>query len=330
MKEAKFYYPLKNKIVQCVLCPHYCVIQENEFGKCKVRKNINGKLYSLSYEQPVSLAVDPIEKKPLYHFLPGTKIFSIGMAGCNLKCLNCQNWQLSQCGAEELKVKPVKAEEIVKMTWKSKCPSIAYTYSEPYVSWEYVYDMAKLAKKDKIRNITVTNGFINPLPLKKLLPYIDASNIDLKSINEKFYENNCQAKLKPVLESIKIMKKKIWIELTNLIIPGLNDSEEDIFNLVLWIRKNLGRDVPLHFSAFHPCYKLSNLEPTNPETIKKARKLAIKEGLNYVYTGNIGYNEGNNTYCPNCKKAVIIRYPIINKLINGKCSCGEKIPGVWE
>lgn len=288
-KEALFYKKLKgkNKIVQCQLCPHFCIIKEGELGKCRVRKNINGKLYSLSYEQPVSIAIDPITKKPIYHFLQNTYTFSIGMAGCNFRCLNCQNWQLSQKSAEELKVHPVKAEEIAIMAIKSACPSISYTYSEPLVSWEYVYECAKLAREKGLKNIVVSNGFINPKPLKAFLKYIDAFNIDLKAINEGFYKKICGARLAPVLETLKtIYKSKKHLEITNLIIPRLNDGEREIKKLVLWIRENLDENVPIHFSAYYPCYKAK--EPATPSsTILHAAEIAKKLGMKNVHTGNI-------------------------------------------
>lgn len=292
LKEALFYKKLKikgkDRIVQCVLCPHFCTIKENELSKCRVRKNINGRLYSLSYEQPVSIQIDPIEKKPLYHFMPRTYTFSIGMAGCNLRCLNCQNYALSQKSAEELKVKPVKAKDIVVMALKSGCPSISYTYSEPFVSWEYIFEIARLAKKNNLKNIVVTNGFINPEPLKKILPFIDAFNIDLKSINDKFYKDICGARLQPVLEAIRIAHKSgKHLELTNLLIPKLNDSDKDIKELVKWIKKNLDENVPLHFSAFYPCYKLNNIKPTPPKVVVHAAETARKMGMKNVHTGNI-------------------------------------------
>lgn len=257
-------------------------------GKCRVRKNIKGKLYSMSYEQPVSIAIDAIEKKPLYHFMPNTKTFSIGMAGCNLRCLHCQNYELSQKSAEELKVKPVKAREIVEMALKATCPSISYTYSEPLVSWEYVIEIAKLARKSGLKNIAVTNGFINPAPLKKLLPYIDAFNIDFKSINDKFYKQICGGKVKPILETIKtIHKAGKHLELTNLLIPRYNDSDADIKKLVKWILDNLDENVPLHFSAFYPCYQLINVAATNPKKVLHAAEIAKKIGMKNVHTGNI-------------------------------------------
>lgn len=287
-KEALFWKKLKGKILQCRLCPHFCTLKENEFGKCKVRKNIKGKLYSLSYEKPVSIAIDPIEKKPIYHFLPRTYTFSIGMAGCNLSCKNCQNWQLSQKSAEELQAKKVKAEEIIILAFKSACPSISYTYSEPLVSFEYVIETAKLAKEKGLKNIIVSNGFVNPLPLKKLLPYIDAFNIDLKSIDEKFYKEICGARLAPILETLKIIwKAEKHLEITNLLIPGLNDKDKQIKKLVKWIKNNLSAEVPLHFSAFYPCYKLSNLKPTSPEKVIHAQEIARKMGMKNAHTGNI-------------------------------------------
>ena len=210
------------------------------------------------------------------------------MAGCNLRCLHCQNWQLSQRSAEEQRVKRGTSEEIIKMAWKSACPSISYTYSEPLVSWEYVYETAKLAKKNKLKNIVVSNGFINPLPLKKLLPYIDAFNIDLKSISGGFYKKICGARLAPVLEALKMIHKaKKHLEITNLIIPTLNDKEKNIKKLVSWIIENLGKEVPLHFSAFYPCYKLSHLRATKPEVVIRAAEIAKKMGMKNVHTGNI-------------------------------------------
>jgi pyruvate formate lyase activating enzyme len=335
MKEAAFCKKLKDKRVQCQLCPHYCTINENGTGKCKARKNIGGILYSLSYEHPITVNLDPIEKKPMYNFLPGTLSFSIGMAGCNLQCQHCQNWKISQKGPEEIPVRKVKAEDIVKGALKSKCPSISYTYSEPLVSWEYVFETAKLAKKQGIKNVIVSNGFINPEPLKELCRYIDAANIDLKSIEDKFYKDTCSARIEPVLETLKILKKEnVWTEITNLIIPTLNDSSKDIKKLVEWIKDNLGENSILHFTAFYPQYQLSHLKPTSPKILEKARKIAFDAGLKYVYTGNIDDEEGNITYCPKCKKMLVKRklFSIIeNNLKKGRCIyCNEKIPGVYS
>lgn len=332
MKEAQFYRKLKNSVVQCELCPHYCTVKYDELGKCRVRKNIDGILYSLSYEQPVAINIDPIEKKPFYHFLPGSKAFSIGMAGCNLRCKQCQNWGISQKSPGEIPVLYVKAKDIVKEALKSKCPSISYTYSEPLVSYEYMLDIAKLAKKEKIKNTIVSNGFINPEPLKELCKYIDGANIDLKSINPKFYENVCRARLEPVLQALKLLKKEnVWLEITNLIIPTLNDKASEIKRMVKWIKDNLGADVPVHFSAFFPCFELMNLPATSIQKLEEARKIAMKE-LNYVYTGNLRDEKGSTTYCQKSGKIAIKRQGfrvIENNVKNGLCSCREKIAGVF-
>jgi len=334
MQKALFWKKLKEGIVQCELCPHFCVIKEGSYGKCRVRKNVAGTLLAMSYARPVSVNIDPIEKKPLFHFLPASKTFSIGMAGCNLSCSFCQNWELSQKSAEELISPEKKPEEIVKEAIEAGCPSISYTYSEPLVSYEFVMEIAKAAKKKGLKNVIVSNGFINPGPLKEILKYIDAANIDLKSISDEFYKNSCQAKLKPVLEALKILKKKkVWLELTNLIIPGLNDSESEIEKLVVWIKKNLGVDVPLHFTAFYPQYQMMNVPETGVESLIKARKVAMKHGLKFVYTGNLPDKEGSSSFCPKCRKSLVRRgwlTKMENDFKEGKCQCGEKIPGVWQ
>ena len=334
-KEADFWKLIGENKVQCQLCPHFCVIENGNVGKCRVRKNLSGKLVSLVYSRPCSLAVDPIEKKPLYHFLPGSSSLSIATAGCNLRCGHCQNYEISQCFPDKVRSLKIKPEEVVKKVKDEKLKIISYTYTEPTIFYEYMIDIAKLAKEKKIKNTTVTNGFINPEPLNELCKYLDASNIDLKSIDDEFYRRVCGGRLEPVLEAIKIMKEKgVWTEITNLIIPGLNDSSRDIEKLVDWIRKNLGYDVPLHFTAFYPTYKLINLPRTSIETLRRARKIALGNGLKYVYTGNLPDEEGNNTYCPNCKKAVIKRsmFSVIeNNLKKGRCSnCHEKIAGIWN
>ena len=334
-KEALFYKKLgEGGNIRCELCPHFCFLKNNEIGKCRARQNINGKMISLVYGKLCSMAIDPIEKKPLYHFFPGEKTLSIATAGCNLSCKFCQNWQISQANPDEVTSLILKPEDIIKEAIKQKSKIISYTYTEPSIMIEYLLDTAKLARKKRLRNVLVSNGFINPLPLQELCKYIDAANIDLKSISNDFYERVCNARLEPVLETLKILKENnVWLEITNLIIPGLNDSTQDIERLVSWISKNLGRNVPVHFSAFFPTYKMLNLPPTPTESLKKARNIALSRGLNYVYTGNIQDNEGDTTFCPKCKKALIKRkfFSITeNKLMKGKCPCGEKIVGVWE
>jgi len=283
MKEAMFYEKKDGLNTQCHLCPHNCLIADGRVGICGVRENRKGTLYSLVYEQTTSVALDPIEKKPLYHFHPGENILSLGTKGCNLKCLFCQNWTISQ----DLKAATYKitSEAVIEKAKQLHSFGIAYTYNEPFIWYEFVYETARLAKKEGLENVLVTNGFVNMEPLKQLLPYIGAMNIDLKSIAEEFYINTCKGKLTPVLETIKESHKQCHIELTNLIIPSLNDKEENFIELADWIYDNLGDAVPLHFSRYFPCCKL-DFPPTPVETLKKAERIA-KQKLKYVYLGNV-------------------------------------------
>lgn len=334
MKECLYYKKLKDKIVQCQLCPRFCVIKENSRGNCGVRENKKGKLYSLVYGKPVSARGDPIEKKPLFHFLPGTNSFSIGTAGCNLHCLYCQNWEISQCRPEDVPYLDLSPEDVVKEAIKSKCKSIAYTYTEPAgTAAEYCIDIAKLAKKKKIRSVIVSNGFINEKPLEDFCKNISAANIDFKAFNDKFYKKIADGSLKPVLDSLKILKKnKIWLELTYLVIPGGNDNIKEIEKMCKWIKNTLGKEVPLHFSRFFPYYKMLDKPITPEKTLLKVSSIA-KKYLDYVYVGNIKTQRGENTYCPKCKELLIERdrFRVLqNNIKNGKCKCGEKIPGVWE
>lgn len=283
MKEALFYEAKGNSKVQCRLCPHNCLIPEGKLGLCGVRKNQKGKFYSLIYEEVTSVALDPIEKKPLYHFHSGESILSIGTKGCNLSCLFCQNWNISL--DLDVPTEKVNSEFIIKRSKQVKSFGIAYTYNEPFIWYEFVLDTAKLAKKEGLRNVLVTNGYVNLEPLKIILPFIDAMNIDLKSIEDKFYTKICGGHLDPVLETIKESSKHCHIELTNLIIPTLNDSDENITKLVNWIYENLGDSVPLHFSRYFPCYKL-DIPPTPLATLEKAENIAKKK-LKFVYLGNV-------------------------------------------
>ncbi len=323
-----------NRLLQCQLCPKMCKLAEGERGDCRVRINLNGELKTLVYGDPCAAHVDPIEKKPLYHFKPASMAFSIATAGCNLHCKYCQNWQISQREPEETYNYNMPPKTVVVKTISSRCISIAYTYSEPIVFYEYTLDTSILAHKYGIYNVVVTAGYINREPLIELCKYIDAANVDLKGITEKFYNNMCDATLKPVLEGIKTMiNQGVWVELTNLIIPTWNDSEKDIRLLCKWITDNIGVDVPLHFSRFWPMHKLKNLPPTPIETLNNAVKIAKKEGIHYVYVGNVPGHPANNTYCPNDGKLLIERrgYAILqNNLKDGKCKfCGTKIPGIW-
>jgi pyruvate formate lyase activating enzyme len=335
----RHYKMLKNKQVRCVLCSNNCVIVDGRQGLCHARMNIDGKLYSIVYGYPYGLHVDPIEKKPLYHFLPGQKILSFGTFGCNLFCKGCQNFDMTRADAL-MSIRGMRyysPDEIVDMALKNNIRMIAYTYNEPTIFFEYMMDIAKVAKAKGIKNIIVSNGYINPAPLKELCKYIDAANIDIKGITEEFYSGYTSTKLAPVLKTIKTLhKNKVWLELTNLVIPGLNDSVADIRKLCKWVRTNVGKDVPLHFSRFYPYYQASNIPPTSSATLVKAREIARDEGINYVYVGNLG--ELDNTYCSKCNSLLIERetfHPEIRgiELKKGKrpacLKCGIKVPGIF-
>ncbi|NPV49824.1 MAG: AmmeMemoRadiSam system radical SAM enzyme [Candidatus Methanofastidiosum sp.] len=326
MREALF-YKKEDGNIRCLLCPHVCLIGPNERGKCRVRINLDGRLNTLVYGESESekhyFHVDPIEKKPLYHFYPGSYSLSFGTPGCNLFCENCQNYTLSQSNSGDIKDHFLKPEKIVELAKAYDCKSISYTYTEPTIFYEYLIDTSKIAKKEGIKNVWVTNGFINPNPLKEALPFIDAMNIDLKSFSEDFYQKVCGGRLRPVLETIKKASKETHIEITNLLIPTLNDSDEEITKIVDFV-SGLSNEIPLHFSAYRPMYKM-NKEPTPINTIFRAKEIAEKR-LKYVYLGNIPTN--NDTICPNCKSTVIKRdYKVKISLMDEKCPiCNTKIP----
>ena len=335
LKEALFYNKLDNKSVQCQLCPRRCVIPENRRGFCQVRENKGGKLYTLSYAKPVAIHIDPIEKKPLFHFLPSTTAFSIATAGCNLRCKFCQNWEISQRKPEEVDYQYIEPADLIKEVIASGSPTIAYTYTEPTIFYEYMLETARLAKQAGIRNVMHSCGYINEAPLRKLTKYLDAANIDLKGFSDDYYRDLTEASLEPVLSALKVLKEEgVFIEITNLILPGYNDDPETIRKMCLWIKENLGVDTPLHFSRFFPMYKMVALSPTPVATLEKAREIAIACGLNYVYIGNLAGNPAENTYCPSCKRLLIERkgyFVLENNIKNGKCKfCGEKIAGIWK
>ena len=320
---------------QCQLCPKLCVIEPGQSGECRVRINIDGVLRTVVYGYPCSIHVDPVEKKPLFHFLPSTNILSIATVGCNLHCRNCQNWEISQANPEDSRAIFCPPEKLVQLTGQYRCPSLAYTYTDPIIYYEYTYDTAKLAKQANIRNVLVTAGYINEEPWKQLLQYVDAANIDLKAISDDFYRQVCSATLKPVQKALVLARAGgILVEVTNLIIPTLNDKPEQIRELARWVKANLGGDTPMHFSRFFPRYKMRNLPPTSLKTLDLAREIAMSEGLNFVYIGNISSKEGQNTYCPDCKSLLIERsgYTIVqNRLKNGCCpDCSKEIYGVWK
>jgi pyruvate formate lyase activating enzyme len=321
MKEALLYEKLEDEKVRCNLCNHRCVIKEGEFGICKVRRNIKGKLFSLVYEKPIALHVDPIEKKPLFHFFPGSLAFSIATVGCNFRCLHCQNADISQFPRENNYVvgEEVKVEEIVQKALRYKCKSISYTYTEPTIFFEYAYECAKLAKEHGIYNNFVTNGYMTKEALDLIAPYLDACNVDLKSFSDKFYREVCGARLEPVLESLKYMKKLgIWVEVTTLIITGLNDSEEELRQIAEFICNELGPETPWHVTRFYPAYKMKDRAPTDVRKLIRAREIGEEVGLRYVYTGNVPGESGENTYCYNCGELIIKRfgYDILEYHIN--------------
>lgn len=282
MKEA-LYWEKIDGAVHCLLCPHDCKIVNGVTGVCGVRRNIDGRLYTLVYGEATSVSLDPIEKKPLYHYHPGENILSLGTKGCNFKCPFCQNWEISQ--DQEAQTQKITSQWVIDKTKECKSFGIAYTYNEPFIWYEFVLETAKLAKGEGLENVLVTNGYVNPNPLEEMLPFIDAMNIDLKSIDDEFYRRYCKGTLEPVLHTIKRSVKACHVELTNLVIPGLNDSEEDFIRLVDWIYNNAGAEVPLHFSRYFPCYKLD--QPATPkETLERACRIAKKK-LKNVYLGNI-------------------------------------------
>jgi pyruvate formate lyase activating enzyme len=321
--------------VECELCPKGCVIRPGQSGECRVRINIDGILRTVVYGHPCSIHIDPVEKKPLFHFLPGSSILSIATVGCNLHCRNCQNWEISQANPEDTPAYLVPPERLIEMTKTEGCPSLAYTYTDPIIYYEYTYDVSKLARQAGIRNVLVTAGYINPEPWKRLLEYTDAANIDLKGITDEFYIKVCSATLRPVQNALVLARAAgVLVEVTNLIIPTLNDEPEQIRQLVRWVRDNLGAEMPLHFSRFFPKFKMRHLPPTSAKTLDTARQIALSEGLYYVYIGNIQSKEGQNTYCPGCKRLLVERsgYMILQNSIRDGCcpDCGKEIYGIWK
>ncbi len=331
-KEADHYEHYK-KMIKCNLCPHECILRENDRGFCRTRVVKQKKLYTVAYGNPCAVHIDPVEKKPLFHYLPSTPILSIATAGCNLRCLNCQNWEISQSRPRDTKNYDLPPEELVVATSARKIPSIAYTYSDPIIYYEYVIDSAMIAKERGIKNVLVTAGYINKEPLQRLCKVIDAANVDLKSFENSFYKKVSKATLAPVLNCLKIMRDEgVWIEITRLMVPTLSDDLDDIKRMCEWIVKELGEYTPLHLSRFHPDYKLKMLFPTPVETLVKARETAINAGLQFVYVGNIPGHNAEDTICPHCKKTIINRegYHIHkNNLELGLCKCGKIIPGLW-
>ncbi len=334
-KPALYYERLPKKVIKCVLCPRYCIVPVGNKGFCRARKNIDGEYRTLVHSNPCAVHIDPIEKKPLFHFLPGTTAMSLATAGCNFTCKNCQNWDISQAGPEETENVEISPEKIVELALQYKTPTIAYTYTEPSIFYEYMLDIAKLAHKNGVLNIYHSNGYLNQEPLKELTKFLDGANVDLKGFSEDFYRDITGGTLQPVLDTLKTLKKSgVWLEITNLIIPTKNDDEKMIKKMCEWIRDELGRDVPVHFSRFYPQYKLQNLPPTPVETLQKAAGIAKVTGLQFVYIGNVPGMKEESTFCPKCNKLIIERkgYTILQVNIkDGKCKfCKKEIPGRWQ
>ena len=330
-KPAKFWEKSSEDKVKCTLCPRECIISSGKLGFCRGRKNIDGKLYTIVYGEATAANPDPIEKKPLYHFYPGSKVFSMSTVGCNFECKHCQNWSLSQSSPNETKTQKIEPEEAVEMAKSSNCQGISYTYGEPVIWFEYCLDTAKLAQKEGLYNVFVTNGYMNPDAWKELGPYLDGMNVDLKAFNDEFYRDVCGVpSVKPVLETCKwAVENGIHLEITNLIIPDENDDPEQIREMCKWIADNLGQNVPIHFSGFRPMYKMMDKPSTPVSTLEKAVEIAKEEGLEHIYVGNVPGHKYDNTYCPQCGELLIERHGFTiteYKLEDGKCpECNNEI-----
>jgi len=335
MKEAMLYRALPGKKVDCFLCNHHCQVAPSKFGICGVRQNRDGKLYTLAYGEVIAAHVDPIEKKPLYHFLPGTTSFSIATIGCNFRCPFCQNWQISQVSKRKeksLSGYKLSPQEIVSRAKSQRCQSISYTYTEPTIFFEYAYDTARLAKEEGLANIFVTNGYMTSEALETINPYLDACNVDLKSFREEFYKDVCQGHLQPVLDSIRLMRKlNIWVEVTTLVIPDENDGEEELSRIARFIVE-VDPDIPWHISRFHPDYKFTESQATPLDTLRKAFSVGKREGLRYIYIGNV-LGESEDTLCPYCGEVFLRRqgfYVGSQKVKDSLCpNCGKHIAGVF-
>ncbi len=321
--------------VECGLCPKKCRVADVERGACGVRENKGGKYFTRVYGRPCSLHIDPIEKKPLNHVLPGSQSFSLATSGCNFECKFCQNWEIAQARPEQIPSFNLTPNQIVSLAKQYSTPTIACTYTEPVVYSEYVYDIAAVAKKVGIRTLIISNGFIQEEPLKDLAGVLGAVKVDLKAYSEKFYKEVCAGELKPVLDTLRRLRKHgMWTEIVVLIVPTLNDSEAEIRGLARFVKTDLGAEVPVHFTRFHPEYRFQNLPSTPVTTLERAREIALAEGLQYVYLGNIPGHPGNSTWCPRCKELLIRRVGMAtmeNRLKAGKCpSCQLLIPGIWS
>ncbi len=333
-KEGLYWSPTPRG-TKCLICPNECVIKLGESGLCHNRVNHEDKLYSIAYGNPCAVNIDPIEKKPLNHFLPGSKAFSIGTAGCNLACMNCQNWTISQVSPKETRNYDLMPDKLIEQAITSKCQSIAYTYSEPISFYEYTHDSARLARQQGIKNVLVTAGYINEEPLRNWCKYIDAARVDLKSFSNDIYLKLSAGALQPVLNTLKTFAEMgVWLEVINLVVPSWTDNLDMIKRMCNWLAENGLANSPLHFDRFHPDYKLTQLSATPIGVLTQAREIALAAGIKYVYIGNVPGLDAQNTICPRCKEIVVERrgFTVVqNNLVKGSCkNCGEKIAGIWE
>jgi pyruvate formate lyase activating enzyme len=333
--EASFYHRLDKNLVACDLCPRRCVIAPGGRGVCRVRENRAGKLYSLVYGRPCSISREPIEKAPFFHFLPGGMRIALATAGCNQSCKYCQNWEISQARPEDLPSYDLSPADVVALAVKEKVPIICFTFSEPVIFYEYMLDIARLARARGIRTAVVTGGYVNPEPLEQLCRAVDAIKIDLKGFTPGFYRDVCGSTLEPVLEACRIVARSgTHLELVNLVVPALNDDTATIRSMCRWVRENLGDTVPIHFTRFSPNYRLQNSPATPVSTLEQATRIARAEGLEYVYVGNVPGHKEENTLCPTCGRTVIKRsgFSVLeNNLKDGRCRfCGTRIPGTWQ
>ena len=321
--------------VQCQLCPKGCIIQPGQSGECRIRVNVDGKLVAVTYGHPCSVHIDPIEKKPMFHFLPGTGILSLATVGCTMHCKNCQNWEISQENPENAPAEEVPPEVIPKLAKENDCLSVAYTYTDPCAYYEYALDSSIKVREAGLRNVLVTAAYINQEPMRNLCQYVDGATIDIKAMSEQFYRDICGTSLAPVLNATVLAKSMgVMVEVSNLVIPTLNDTDKDLRKFCKWVAENLGKETPVHFLRFFPQYQMKNLPPTPADTLDRAKEIASSEGLYYIYIGNLERPDGENTFCHSCKKLLIERrrYVVVrNNIKEGKCpQCGAEVAGRWQ
>lgn len=335
INEARYYSQLQHGDVRCELCFRKCVISEGKTGFCLARKNKEGRLYTLTYGNPVAVHIDPVEKEPMFHMKPGSDTLCVGTAACNLRCKFCINWQVAWKAPEEVEAVPMTPAEVVQTAIDHDVPTICFTYNDPIQQYEFMFDIARLAKEKGLRVSFHSNGSINREPLKALLPYMDSVAIDLKAFDPEVYRRLTEGELEPVLSTLRTIKEEgIWLEVVCLLVPGWNDNMVDITTMCIWLKQNLGEETVVHFSRFFPTCELAKLPPTPLATLEQAHDIAREAGLHYVYIGNVPAHDYANTYCPKCDKIIVERKGLLiqqNNIVGGKCQfCGREIPGIWE